>query len=140
MPQTQILLPVLALVALTLLVALRMLAQRIGEMRSRRIHPQAMATSVQRAQRLQATTAADNFANLFELPVLFYVLCLALLATGSVTPGFVWAAWAFVALRLLHTLVHTTYNRVMHRFLVYVAGFLLLAGMWVAFALSLLGA
>ena len=137
--QTAILYPVLAMVALTIAVALRMIAQRFSEMHARRIHPQRMATSVERAQRLQATTGADNFANLFELPVLFYVLCLALLATGEVTEGYVRAAWAFVGFRVLHSVVHVTYNRVMHRFLAYLAAFLVLAGMWVAFALELLG-
>lgn len=139
-PHTAILFPVLALVGLSFAVAITMFAQRVSEMRTRRIHPQAMATSVQRSQRLQATTGADNFANLFELPVLFYLLCLSLLATQTVGTGFVWSAWAFVALRALHSLIHLTYNRVMHRFVAYVAAFLVLAGMWVAFALVLLRA
>src|SRR5690606_39878799 len=106
--QSAILYPVLAMAALTFAVALRMVVQRLGEMRRRRIHPQAVATSAGRAQRLEATSGADNFANLFELPVLFYVLCLALLATGRVSEGFLSAAWAFVALRALHSLVHVT--------------------------------
>lgn len=136
--QTAILHPVLVLAALTFAIALRMLAQRIVEMRTRRIHPRAMATSAVRAQRLQATTGADNFANLFELPVLFYVLCLALLLTQRVTDGFLWAAWAFVALRVLHSLIHVTYNNVIHRFAAYGAGYAVLAGMWAGFALALL--
>jgi len=143
MPSTQqiaILYPMLALVALAFAVAVRMFLQRVGEMRTRRIHPQAMATSAKRAQRLEATTAADNFANLFEMPVLFHVLALALLATGTVTAGFVWAAWAFVALRVVHSVIHCSYNKVMHRFAAYVAAMLVLLGMWVAFAAVLLQA
>jgi hypothetical protein len=46
---------------------------------------------------------------------------------------FLAAAWAYVALRALHSLIHVTYNRVTHRFLVYVASTLLLFGMWIAF-------
>lgn len=137
--QTAILFPVLALVALTFAVAVRMFLQRVGEMRSRRIHPQAMATSAKRAQRLEATTAADNFTNLFEMPVLFYVLALVLLATGMVSAAFVWAAWAYVALRGVHSLIQCSYNRVMHRFAAYAASMLVLLGMWVAFAGLLLG-
>jgi hypothetical protein len=67
------------------------------------------------------------------VPVLFYLLCVALVLTGGSTPGFVTAAWAYVALRALHSLIHATYNRVVHRFLVYVASTLLLFGMWAAF-------
>jgi hypothetical protein len=64
--------------------------------------------------------------------VLFYVLCAALVLTGGSTPGFVSAAWAYVALRIVHSLIHVTYNRVTHRFLVYVASTLLLFGTWAA--------
>jgi len=69
--------------------------------------------------------------------VLFYVLCIALAVTGGSTAGFVMAAWAYVILRALHSLIHVTYNRVNHRFLVYLSSTLLLFGMWAAFALEL---
>jgi hypothetical protein len=48
------------------------------------------------------------------------------------------AAWAYVALRGLHSLIHVTYNRVVHRFLVYAASTLLLFGMWAAFVAKIL--
>ena len=86
-----------------------------------------------------APQAADNFRNLFEVPVLFYVLCIALALNGGSTPGFVAAAWAYVGLRALHSLIHVTYNRVVHRFLVYVASTLLLFGMWIAFFARITG-
>lgn len=69
--------------------------------------------------------------------MLFYVLCIALAATGGSSPGFLSAAWAYVGLRALHSFIHVTYNRVMHRFLVYVASTLLLFGMWIAFFLRI---
>jgi hypothetical protein len=106
-------------------------------MRARRINPQALA-SARAAGELERTAAADNFRNLFEVPVLFYLLCVALVQTGGSTPGFVAAAWAFVGLRVVHSLVHVTYNRVVHRFLVYVASTLLLFGMWAAFVARIL--
>ena len=65
--------------------------------------------------------------------MLFYLLCAALALNGGSTPAFVAAAWGYVGLRALHSLIHVTYNRVVHRFLVYVASTLLLFGMWVAF-------
>lgn len=69
--------------------------------------------------------------------MLFYVLCIAIAATGGSTPALVAAAWAYVALRALHSLIHVTYNRVVHRFLVYVTSTLLLFGMWIAFFTTL---
>jgi hypothetical protein len=117
-------LPCVALVGLTALVWVKLYADRLGEMRARRIDPQELATT---------RAAADNFRNLFEVPVLFYLLCIALAVTGASTPAFVAAAWGYVVLRALHSLIHVTYNRVVHRFLVYVASTLLLFGMWIAF-------
>jgi hypothetical protein len=130
-------LPVSGMVLLTALVWIKLYADRLAEMRARGIAPQRLASARAAAGELQKTAAADNFRNLFEVPVLFYVLCIALVLTGATTPGFVMAAWAYVALRALHSLIHVTYNRVVHRFLVYVASTLLLFGMWVAFFLAL---
>jgi hypothetical protein len=126
-------LPCGAMVGLTALVWVKLYWDRIGEMRARRIDAQELATVRAAAARLERPEAAENFRNLFEVPVLFYVLCIALVLNGGSTPGFVTAAWAYVALRSLHSLIHVTYNRVMHRFLVYVASTLLLFGMWIAF-------
>ncbi len=126
-------LPCAAMAGLTAMVWLKLYADRLGEMRARGIDPQQLATAQAAAGRLERTAAADNFRNLFEVPVLFYVLCAALAATGGSTAGFVTAAWAYVGMRAAHSLIHVTYNRVVHRFLAYVASTLLLFGMWIAF-------
>ena len=134
-----ILLPIAAMVVLSAIVGGALLAQRTAEMRRRRIHPQAVATSSQMAAKLERTNIADNFRNLFETPVLFYALCLAMAITQQVSAAMFAAAWAYVALRVLHSVIHCSYNRVMHRFAAFGAGFALLVGMWVAFTLELLG-
>lgn len=129
-------LPCAAMVGLTAAVWVKLYADRLGEMRARRIAPQALATARATAQ-LERPQAAENFRNLFEVPVLFYILCIALALNDASTPGFVAASWTYVGLRALHSLIHVTYNRVTHRFLVYVASTLLLFGMWAAFAAGL---
>jgi len=116
-----------------------MFVRRVGEMRARRIPPQDIATSQQAASLLRNVQAADNFRNLFELPVLFYVLCIALYVTRSASHAFVLGAWVFVCARVLHSLIHCTYNRVMHRFAAYLIGGLVLFAMWIAFAIELAG-
>ena len=126
-------LPCAALVLVTALVWVKLYADRLAEMQSKRINPQSLSTARAAAGKLENTQAADNFRNLFELPVLFYVLCIAMALNGGSTPGFVNAAWGFVGLRALHSVIHISYNRVMHRFLVHVASTLLLFGMWIAF-------
>jgi hypothetical protein len=122
MPDTQIFLPALAMAGLTFVVWLRMYFARIAEMKRERLHPQSIATSPQMAARLKDTRAADNFRNLFELPVLFYLaLTVAAISHQVGTPVLI-LAWLFVALRVLHSAIHCSYNKVMHRFPVYLAG------------------
>lgn len=130
----------LALVLLTFVVGARLLYTRVEEMRRKRIHPQAASNSLQMAARLENVRAADNFRNLFEVPVLFYALAAVALATHQ-TPGWlVMGAWAFVALRVLHSLIHCSYNKVMHRLAAFLASFGLLVGLWIGFFLTLPGA
>jgi len=130
MSVNQIYFPALAMVALTVVVWLRMYFMRIGQMKRERIHPQSVATSSEAAARLTDSRAADNFRNLFELPVLFYVAVLVVAQAGLVSPLTVGLAWLFVLLRVLHSWIHCTYNKVMHRFQAYVAGGVALWILW----------
>lgn len=126
------------LVVLVFIVGLRMLQVRMDEMKEKRIHPQATATSLQMAAKLQSVQPADNFRNLFETPVLFYALMAVAVGAGH-TPGWLVAgAWAYVALRVVHSFIHCTYNTVMHRFAAFGSSFVLLVVMWLCFAISFL--
>jgi hypothetical protein len=78
-----------------------------------------------------------NYMNLLELPVLFYVVCLSLFVTGHVTTTSVRLAWVYVALRLVHSIVHLTYNDVRHRGLAFAASNFVLLAMWVGLFLAL---
>lgn len=127
----------LFLVILTMAVGMRMLLVRIREMRQKRIHLQAISTSADAAANLQNTQAADNFRNLFEAPVLFYALAAVALAVSYVPPWLVHGAWLFVVLRLVHSLIHCTYNRVAHRFAVFLFSFVLLAVLWTSFVFGI---
>jgi hypothetical protein len=130
MADTRIFLPALAMAGLTFVVWLRMYFARVGEMKRERIHPQAIATSPQMAARLQDTRAADNFRNLFELPVLFYLALTTAALTSQITTLVLILAWAFVALRIVHSAIHCSYNKVMHRFQAYLAGAIVLWVLW----------
>lgn len=125
--------PVAVMVVLVGVVMAMMLRERIAEMKARRIHPNKVASSSQMGAVLQNTRGADNFRNLFEMPVLFYVLCVALFATQQVTPLLLAGSWAFVALRCVHSFIHIGYNNVMHRFGVFAISAMLLVALWVVF-------
>jgi hypothetical protein len=130
--------PVLAMVALTMIVWVRLYAVRIPEMRRLRIHPQAVATSAQKSARLVDTRAADNFSNLFEVPVLFYLALIVAYLTQQATPLVLGLAWVFVAGRVLHSLIQCSYNKVMHRFTVYVLSTCVVWVLWAVLAVGLL--
>jgi hypothetical protein len=134
----RILAPAFAMVALTFVVWLRMYFMRIGQMKRERIHPQAVATSAQATAKLTDSRAADNFRNLFELPVLFYLSLVIAAMTAQVTALTLALAWAFVATRVLHSCIQCSYNKVMHRFRAYVAGGLLLWTLWAVIGVGLL--
>ncbi len=74
-----------------------------------------------------------HYLNLLELPILFYVAGLAIFAAGLVDATFVGLLWAFVAIRVVHAVVHISYNRPAHRALVFGVGFLVLAAVWIRF-------
>lgn len=131
--------PVAAMAALTFVVWLRMYFMRVAQMKRERIHPQAVATSAQAAARLTDSAAADNFRNLFELPVLFYVAALVAVQTRQVGMVTLLLAWAFVVLRIVHSAIHCTYNKVVHRFTAYVAGGSVLWALWAVLVLGLAG-
>ena len=134
-----ILFPLLFLVGLTALVWLWMYVTRVREIRSRRLRIQDLASARAVNEALSEVAGpSDNLINLFEIPVLFYVLVTLLYVTAAADTGYLVGAWAFVVLRALHSLIHTSYNRVMHRFPVYVLSTLVLWGMWARFAWYLL--
>lgn len=130
-----ILLPLLCMVLLTCLVWFFMYVTRFREMSSSNLHPQQLATRAEAAAVLTLSAApADNFKNLFEMPVLFYLAILLSLVLLIQDDILVRLAWAFVALRLLHSLIHCTYNRTIHRFGAYLASSLVLMAMWIRLA------
>jgi hypothetical protein len=130
--------PAVAMATLTFGVWMRMYRVRISEMKRERIHPQSVALSAQIAERLKDTRASDNFRNLFELPVLFYLALGVAAQTAQVMTLTLALAWTFVALRIAHSAIQCTYNKVIHRFYVYLSGSVSLWVLWAVLAFGML--
>lgn len=139
MKQTDIMLPVAANVALSALVAGKMLLDRVGDIATRKVKLSDVATSAGHGKYTKVL-AADNFKNQFEMPVLLYALAPALMYAERVSPGYVRAAWAYVALRTVHAAIHIGHNNVRHRFVVFLASACVIYGMWGWFAVQLVTA
>jgi hypothetical protein len=130
-----ILMPLLCMVLLTFLVWVFMYVTRLHEINSKGIHPQKLATRAEVAAVLtQSAAPADNLKNLFEMPVLFYVVTLLSLVLLIQDETLVWMAWLFTGLRALHSIIHCTYNITTHRFIAYLASSLVLFAMWIRVA------
>ena len=81
-----------------------------------------------------------NFADLLEMPVLFYVVCLMAVVATRVDETMLDLAWAYVALRILHSAVHLTYDSPTHRTVLFALSNFAVLAMWVFFFISPAGA
>jgi len=72
---------------------------------------------------------ADNYNHLFEQPVAFYVVILSIALINNIEPLMVQLAWAFVIVRIIHSLVQLTINIVLLRFAIFAIGWLIIAFM-----------
>jgi hypothetical protein len=131
MSPASILAPVFALAALTAVVWLTMLVQRAQHMQRHQLKPQDMPTRVMADAKFGDAQAANNaLMNLFELPVLFYVLSLALIVVDRADAIFMVAGWMYVSLRAVQAVIHVSYNNVLHRGVAYLLSSALLWLMW----------
>lgn len=110
--------PVLALVLWSLVIWVWMYATRIPAMQKAKIKPQdaASAGSLKALLPPEVDRIADNYNHLMEQPTIFYAAAFAahlVGATDAVTVGF---GWAYVFIRMLHSLVQCTANIVAVRF------------------------
>ena len=79
-----------------------------------------------------------NFINLFEMPMLFYVVVLMAYVSHQVSCWIVGLAWAYVALRYLHSGIHITSNNVALRLAAYAGSGLILLVTWATLFVTLL--
>jgi hypothetical protein len=121
MQQDAIFSPFFATLLLTFLVWVYMYIRRIHFITSRKIRSADLAVPGKLAEISPPSVSnpSDNFKNLFEIPVIFYVLVLYLFITKQVDSLYLNAAWIFAILRGLHSIVHCTFNLVMLRFYLY---------------------
>ncbi|WP_262695820.1 MAPEG family protein [Kordiimonas aquimaris] len=123
--------PVLAQIGLTLLVLFLLYARRLPAMAAIKPTNEMMQDKASASKLpMPARFAAENYNHQFEAPVLFYVLCLTAMITGLGNELSIQLAWAYVGLRVLHSIIHCTYNRVMHRFYVFALSNLVQIGLF----------
>lgn len=123
--------PVFALGCWTVVMAIWMLATRIPAMQAARIDPQQAQTTSRLVEMLphDVIKISNNYNHLFEQPTLFYAVAIAIAVAGIADSFFVSCAWAFVVLRVAHSLVQATVDIVMLRFTLFLISWVVLATM-----------
>ena len=119
MSQTAILFPVLALAGWTMAVLLLMPLRIFRSVSAGQEALEDIKLGVASQNSSQATIPNRNFINLLEVPVLFYVLCIILYVTQRADATAVYLAWGYFGLRVVHSCIHLTYNKVLHRGFIY---------------------
>ena len=127
MDQLTLLTPVLVLVIWTFIIFLIKAFGRVSFMNN----PQDAADSKDYKNQLPTwvNRTADNYNHLFEQPVAFYAVTLTIALVNSFDSLIVQLAWAYVLIRIIHSLVQLTINIVLVRFFLFASGWLIIAFM-----------
>jgi hypothetical protein len=132
--------PIVALVAWSLVMYVWMYVARIGAMRRAGISAKGMrgTRGLDGLIPAEANWPAHNYAHLMEQPTIFYAIVFALILMGFDVPINVYLAWAYVGLRVIHSLIQATANIVLYRFIVFTLSSLCLLGLTTHAAIRLL--
>lgn len=134
--------PIVALVAWSLVMMVWLYAARLPAMRRAGSDFSTLkgttSTDIGRIIPAEAQWKAHNYTHLMEQPTIFYAIVVALILMGFDAAINVWLAWGYVGLRVVHSLVQATYNKVGHRFALFALSSLCLISLTVHAVLYLL--
>ncbi|MBC9031204.1 MAPEG family protein [Sphingomonas sp. JC676] len=139
---SQILAPVVTLVAWTIIMCVWMMAIRLPALKKAGIdmskarggRPGILDGMIDE----RAQWPAHNYNHLMEQPTLFYAIALALALLGSGNGMNAWIAWAYIGLRIAHSIVQATFNKISVRFPLFVLSTVALAALTLHAGLALL--
>jgi hypothetical protein len=137
-----ILAPVVALVAWTLVMQIWLYATRLPAMKRAGISLKGRVGT--RGSALEGVVPdevnwkAHNYNHLLEQPTIFYAIALSLALMDFGGGINLYLAWAYVGLRIIHSLIQATVNVVRYRFIVFALASLCLLGLTVHAAARIL--
>jgi hypothetical protein len=135
MSQETIFLPVLALAALTFAVLMFIPLRRFRAVAAGHVTADDFALGESANVPAQVSLPNRNYMNLLELPALFYVVCVVFYVTGQVDALVVNLAWAYVALRAVHSIIHISINNVIARLSLFALSNFVLIALWIIFGM-----
>ncbi len=125
-----ILYPLFAMICLTLFCIARLGYLRFVAVKRGHVDPRffSLFRGYEEPEKLAAYSR--HIVNLFEAPLLFYVLVITAFVTGQTGGIIVGLAWAYFGIRLIHSYVHLTSNVVLVRFRLFAFSMLVLMILW----------
>lgn len=137
-PAQSLLQSILAMGLLTLVMFIWMYATRLPAFSKAKIDPQDAMHPGTYSDKIpsEVRRVADNYNHLFEAPTIFYAVTLAIVLLGLADSVHVLCAWAFVVLRVLHSIVQATANKVLVRFSLFALSWVAMGIMIVRAALA----
>ena len=129
--------PIVAMVALVVFVVVRLGRSRVRAVRKRDISVGFFELYQGSEEPEELRALSRHFANLFELPILFYVACIVAYVSVQVDLWLVLLTWLFVVSRYVHSYIHLTSNIVIQRGRVYGIGLAVLVLMWLTLTIHL---
>lgn len=136
--QASVLVPMLLIVALTFVGFVKMAVGRGAAIKAGQ-DPSYYRAHLGAPEPEATVAAVRHWGNLFELPTLFYAVCLTAFVLNAVSVWTLAFAWGFVVARLLQSAVHMTYNNPSHRGGGFILGALFMAALWINVGLSICG-
>ena len=137
----EIMQPIAVLAAWTMVMWVWMYVTRIPAMTAAKVDADALVRQGGQSldQLLPAKTQwkAHNYNHLHEAPTVFYAVALALALIGQGDGLNATLAWAYVGLRIVHSLVQATINKVMVRFLIFALSSLVLMALTLHLVLAI---
>ncbi|THD56309.1 MAPEG family protein [Phenylobacterium sp.] len=138
MPASPILAPVIALVLWSFVMWAWLYATRIPAITRLKIvyDPRRPSSDFENVLPPEVRWKADNYNHLMEQPTIFYATALALALIGQGGGLNAWLAWAYVGLRVIHSLVQATRNAIMVRFSIFMVSSVVLLVMAIRAAMA----
>jgi len=128
--------PMFAMVLLVGAVAAVMFRSRVRAVRERKLSIKYFRAMSGGEVPDYAAVPSRHFANLFEVPILFYAVCVSAMVLQATGPLMMTLAWMFVAARYSQAWIHLTYNNVIHRMVAFAVGLLVVLLMWIVLVIS----
>lgn len=117
----EILAPVVALISWSMVMWAWMYATRIPAIGAAKMQLDSNAPRGEQMSSLPPNVRwkADNYNHLMEQPTIFYALAISIALLGEGNGVNLYLAWAYVVLRIIHSLVQSVSNKIEIRFLLF---------------------